>query len=88
MHPSTPPADRAIYEASARLEKSLSQLAALRESFPKRALPNPAAEAHMEDTEDHIDLLFRGLSAALVLSQPETAPLQEAEKSNTPARTV
>jgi hypothetical protein len=51
MHPSTPPADRAIYEACARLEKLVAMHAAI-VGLTTGPLPIAEAEALMGDVKD------------------------------------
>lgn len=60
---SASPADRAIYAATARLEKSLAAHRALAACVAGR-LPIPAAEAHMDDIETHLDAIRARLADA------------------------
>lgn len=79
MHPSISPADRALYTAAAALEKSLAALSALRRAIPGR-LPLADAEAHMDDTETHLDALARKLADALAPITTALDVIQEAEE--------
>lgn len=65
------------YDTVAALDKALSQVEALRRSFPG-VLPVAAAEAHMDDTEDCIDRLRRGLTGALAVMNDEIDRLEAA----------
>jgi hypothetical protein len=54
MHPQTPPADRAICEAAAKLDNYILTFATARKDLAALRLPLPAAE----DKLDHIDDLL------------------------------
>jgi hypothetical protein len=71
-------AERPIYDAADRLEKSIVMLASLRALIQPR-LPIAEAEAEMDDTEDLIDQLQSRLGAALAIHTLEVERLQLAE---------
>jgi hypothetical protein len=79
QHPATPAADRALYAACARLEKSLSTHTALR-SLIASPLPIAAAEAQMDDIEDHLSAIRAKLTGALLTMTAEVDRIQEAEE--------
>lgn len=70
------PAQQA-YDAAARLEKALAVLGTLYGCIAPR-LPVPAAEAHLDDTEDHLDALRAKVTDALAVMTDHLAAREAA----------
>jgi hypothetical protein len=60
-----------IYDATARVEKSLGLLRQLTATL-KRRLPGDA-EAHMDDTDEHLEALSAKLEAARIVLDAQCA---------------
>ncbi len=75
-----PLAELAIYDASIRLERSITLLDNLRELIVPR-LPIAEAEAEMDDIEDLIDAIRSKVGAALAIHEAEVERLQPAEET-------
>ena len=73
-------AERPIYAAADRLEKSIVMLASLRALIQPR-LPIAEAEAEMDGVEDLIDRMQSKLGAALAIHTDEIERLQIAEEA-------
>lgn len=74
----TEQAERTIYRAADRLDKSLTTLAALR-ALIKGPLPLAGAEALMDDIEDHLDAIGGKLGAALTIHESEMDRIEAIE---------
>ncbi len=59
-------AERPVYDAASRLEKSIATLASLRTATNAR-LPIVEAEAEMDDIDDHFAAIGKKLAAALAI---------------------
>lgn len=70
--------ERKYYDAAARLEKALGILSALNSCITPR-LPVEAAETHLTDTENHLDILRAKLADALAEMSRDIERRQEAE---------
>ncbi len=67
------------YAACAKLDRSIACLAALRRSIDG-ALPHPAAEALLDDIEDHFDIVGVKLKRALAIMQTEIEHIEALEE--------
>jgi hypothetical protein len=54
MHPQTPPADRAICEAAAKLDNYILTIATARKGLRELRLPIPAAETGLDFIDDDL----------------------------------
>jgi hypothetical protein len=81
MPPSTPPADRAIYDASAALDKLLSQAQAFRSGLAAMRLPIPAANDRLDHSDDLIAILISQLHSASTYVDERLEEIHAAEEA-------
>jgi hypothetical protein len=81
MPPNTSPADRAIYDASAGLDKLLSQARAFRSGLTAIRLPIDAANDRLDHSDDLIAILISQLHSASAIVDTELERIQAAEQA-------
>lgn len=77
--PSAPPTERAIYDASAGLDKLLSQARAFRTGLTAIRLPIAAANDRLDHSDDLIAILISQLHSASAIVDTELERIQAGE---------
>jgi hypothetical protein len=80
MHPNISAADRAVYNASAALDRLLTQAQVLRLALAGVRLPIPEAEDKLAYSDDLIAVILGQLYSAATVVNAEVERIQEAEE--------